>query len=130
MDDKIVRNQISNLYNRKEQIDNNISRQRDQMARYQETLDRLTKQSNSLDAQINNLKSKLSDVEDVVEEDADASITTGSLDASSDGNGAVPSWRFYSKVGEIQRRSPTKKKKKKKRVYESYIESFGGALNE
>jgi len=126
--------QILNLAKKRENLQDQVNKKKslianiqDKIGGYEEQIQQIDKQIATIkyrdaqqDAQLAKEKEKNSDNPMEVEEEADAAITTGALDASSQSvGGDYGGWRHYSKIGDTStRKTPkVKKAKKKKNIY-------------
>jgi len=144
MDIEKVNAMIANLVSKREWLQNDINKKREDILRVQEDVAGLQEKVQEIDKNIAEIKLRADKDKEReqsqnepmvkkpidknsnplgVEEEADAATNTGSLDASSVSSGGnFGGWRHYSKMGEVSKRSRPKKKKKKKIV--EFVDSF------
>jgi len=130
MDDN-TETKILNMLKKKSSLQDQIKRYNDQLEGIQSKIDSYNEQIDDIESNIAHLRYNAakkqekqkdtienSDKNSIeVEEEADAAITTGALDAASQSTGGdFGGWRHYSKIGDTQTRY-TSRKEKKKNIY-------------
>lgn len=122
-----TQDQIINLTRQRENLQDNVNTRKDEIRKIQDEIDKYNEDIEEIDKRISRLKvqsaEKYKNIKnEPVEEEADAAITTGALDASSQSSGGdYGGWRYYSRIGDTEKRPKMKKVKKKKNIY-NYME--------
>ena len=123
-----IESQILNLMKKKEYLMDDNTNKREQIVSLQDKINNNNEDIQEIDKDIESIKYNSAqdriDDNDIdkkpladVEEDADAAITTGALDASSVSNGGdYGGWKHYSKIGDT-------KKRDKKNIYK-FMDEF------
>jgi len=128
---------ITNLAKKGQQLQLQINKKKEAIRSQQEKIGRLEEQVQDIHADI--AKLKLRDAKEAEKkkptdnpmdvEESDAAITTGALDGASQSSGGAgqSGWRYYSKIGDVLRRSTPSKKKKK---IDEFMDSFGESVED
>jgi len=131
MDSEKTNNMIANLASKKQQLQDQISKKREIVLKFQNDIADLEEKSQQIENNISNIKLRAekeasmndrkksinNDKPKITDVEEDAAITTGAMDVASISTGGdFGGWRHYSKVGDTVKRTPTKKKKIRKIV--------------